>query len=290
MTDYSAFPRIEGLVDLACRNGVDVRPTLLRVLTDLYVQAPSHTPDEEAQYKELALRLIDNVDAPTRNAIAGRLAGYPRAPLAIVRRLKELGATVPAAPAAPPAPHVKLREDFFAADSYERQLMLTNLDAAGASLVAPPAAVETCKRIEAAVLAGNIGDFIGLIESALTLPRAIAEKVAYDNGGEPLVIVARALGMTRTVLERVLLLLNPAIGQSVERVYGLAALHDEITAATAESMLAIWRGTAPRRGAYQPALHDDEKRSARTTMTTTARHQTHRRSDALAARFRNSGR
>jgi hypothetical protein len=74
MTDYPAFPRIEGLLDLERRNGVDVRPTLLRVLTDLYVQTRSHTPDEEAQYVELALRLIDSVDEPTRNAVSSRLA------------------------------------------------------------------------------------------------------------------------------------------------------------------------------------------------------------------------
>lgn len=48
MTDYSAFPRIDGLLDLERRNGVDVRPTLLRVLTDLYVQARSHTPDRKS--------------------------------------------------------------------------------------------------------------------------------------------------------------------------------------------------------------------------------------------------
>ena len=53
---------LDGLVDLACRDGVDVRPTLLRVLTDLYVQKPTHSADEETQYVELALGLIDTVD------------------------------------------------------------------------------------------------------------------------------------------------------------------------------------------------------------------------------------
>src|SRR5689334_24492157 len=96
MTDYSAFPRIEGLVDLASRDGIDVRPTLLRVLTDLYVQTRSHTPDEEAQYTELALRLLDNVDVVTRATVAVRLAAYPRAPLAVLHRLSELGNTAPA--------------------------------------------------------------------------------------------------------------------------------------------------------------------------------------------------
>ena len=36
-----------------------MRPTLLRVLTDLYLQRPTHTPEDERYYTELALRLID---------------------------------------------------------------------------------------------------------------------------------------------------------------------------------------------------------------------------------------
>ena len=59
MLKSSAYPPLDSLVDLACRDGVDIRPTLLRVLTDLYVQKPAHSADEEAQYIELALGLID---------------------------------------------------------------------------------------------------------------------------------------------------------------------------------------------------------------------------------------
>jgi hypothetical protein len=285
MTDYSAFPRIEGLVDLACRNGVDVRPTLLRVLTDLYVQTRSHTPGEEAQYVELALRLIETVDEPTRKAVAARLAAYPRAPLAIVRRLRELGAG--STTSAAPATDTSLSDAFFAAGSYERQMMLTNLDA-GETARAVPAAVETCKRLEAAVLEGNIGEFVRLIERALSLPRAVAEKIASDNSGEPVVVAAKALGMQSAALQRILLLLNPAIGQSVERVYELSALYDEMTAATANSMVALWRGRAPRRPVHQPALYDNETRSARAAATP-ARYQPGRPSD-MPTRVRESGR
>src|SRR5690348_122268 len=120
MTDYSAFPRIEGLVDLACRKGVDVRPTLLRVLTDLYVQTRSHTPGEEAQYVELALRLIESVDEATRAVVAERLTAYPRAPLAVVQRLRELAQQAPAPALEPRAePEAEdLGAAFFAATSY----------------------------------------------------------------------------------------------------------------------------------------------------------------------------
>jgi uncharacterized protein (DUF2336 family) len=83
----SIFPKLEGLDSLARRDGVDIRPTLVRVLTDLYVQRPAHTAEEERHYTELALRLIDAVDVATRVTVARKLAAYPGAPLAVVRRL-----------------------------------------------------------------------------------------------------------------------------------------------------------------------------------------------------------
>ncbi|OYX76167.1 MAG: hypothetical protein B7Y77_02640, partial [Bradyrhizobium sp. 35-63-5] len=78
---------LDGLVDLACRDGVDVRPTLLRVLTDLYVQKAGHSAFEQIQYVELALGLIDGVDDATRAAVAASLASYPTAPTAVLDRL-----------------------------------------------------------------------------------------------------------------------------------------------------------------------------------------------------------
>src|ERR1700722_2143631 len=81
------FPPLDSLVDLACRNGVDIRPTLLRVVTDLYVQKPTHSAAEETQYVELALGLIEAVDASTRSVVAARLSAYSAAPVAILARL-----------------------------------------------------------------------------------------------------------------------------------------------------------------------------------------------------------
>ena len=84
-------PNLNGLVELANRDGVDIRPTLLRVMTDLYVQKPKHSDQEERQFTELALRLIDLVDAKTRAIVADKIASYPNAPAAVRRRLlKEL--------------------------------------------------------------------------------------------------------------------------------------------------------------------------------------------------------
>ncbi|HUI12642.1 MAG TPA: hypothetical protein VL048_04135 [Xanthobacteraceae bacterium] len=78
---------LDNLTYLGLRSGVDMRPTLLRVLTDLYVQKLTHTPDEERHYTELALRLLDAVDVPTRAAVAARLARHLSPPLRVIRQL-----------------------------------------------------------------------------------------------------------------------------------------------------------------------------------------------------------
>ena len=83
----SEFPGLEDLVDLGSGNQIDMRPTLLRVLTDLYLQRPAHTAEDERYYTELALRLIDATDLRERVALAERLASYPSAPPAVIERL-----------------------------------------------------------------------------------------------------------------------------------------------------------------------------------------------------------
>jgi hypothetical protein len=77
----------DGFAEIGLRGGVDMRPTLIRVLTDLYVQKLKHTPDEERHYTELALRLLDAVDVPTRAAIAAKLAPHLSPPLRVVQYL-----------------------------------------------------------------------------------------------------------------------------------------------------------------------------------------------------------
>ena len=175
-----ASPTLDSLVDLACRDGVDIRPTLLRVSTDLYVQKPTHSADEEVQYTELALGLIDAVDAPTRVAVASRLAAYPGAPAAVLRRLG--GAVAPADPVRPSEPksdakseaksdaksEPDLAELFFAAGTDERRLILTNLDAvAGAEQRRPPVANDVILRLETAALQHNAGEFCRTLERTL---------------------------------------------------------------------------------------------------------------------------
>jgi Uncharacterised protein conserved in bacteria (DUF2336) len=292
MTKPSACPPLDTLVDLACRDGVEIRPILLRVLTDLYVQKQSHSADEEAQYVELSLRLIEAVDAPTRSAVATRLSTYPNAPVAVLRRLLELAAEAGAAsaPAIAPAAKHDLAGEFFAANANDRRLILTSLEAVGLPVPrrAAPAVSEVIRRLETAALQRNPGEFARMLERALGISHWIAERVTRDNSGEPLMVAAKVLGMPAAVFQRVLMFLNPSVGQSVERVFELSRLYDEIQPAAAERMVAIWReASAARRPNHTPAYWDDKQRSARAAAAPTARTVAPRRAQPIS-RFKNS--
>ena len=274
----SAFPPLDGLVDLACRDGVDVRPTLLRVLTDLYVQKPTHSSEEVTQYVELALGLIDTVDDTTRAAVAASLTNYAAAPAAVLAKLgmatsAPVHATLPEvdyaadAVAAEDADTDSLVDLFFASSSEDRRLILLNLDAAAATSarLAAPASGEVIKQLENAALQRNTREFSRALGHALRIAHDLAERVARDPSGEPIVVAAKALGMKAAVLQRILLFVNPAVGQSVQRVYELADLYDELTREAAEHMLRIWRDSSDAATpAHRPVYGEDGKRDGRT--------------------------
>ena len=271
MPKLAADPRLDGLFDLALRDGVDIRPTLLRVLTDLYVQKPFHTQDEERQYVELATGLIDSVDATTRTAVAATLRDYPGAPAAVLHKLNS--ADAPATKLRSPEPKADdLTELFFSATSEERQLILANLVASERRARAPAASPEMLNRLESAARNRASAEFARALRLALGIQSNLAERIITDSSGEPLVVAAKALRMPAPMLQRILLLLNPAISHSVTRVYELARLFDEIPPQAADEIVAIWRGVQRRKPAHEAVAYDDERRSARSFTT----HKPHR--------------
>ena len=255
-------PRLEGLYDLGLRDGIDIRPTLLRVLTDLYVQKPLHTLEEERQFCELATGLIDAVDPATRAIVTATLRDYAATPLPVWRKLSA---------EAPPPHNEDLCELFFEASPEERRLILLNL-VAEQSVHPPQASPDTLTRLEARALQRNASEFTRTLRAALGVSAQLALRVVQDSSGEPLVVALKALGMPPAALQRVLLFLNPAIGHSVRRVHELATLFDELSPNAAAQMLSIWRAAAPARKAlHEPVTVDDEKRSARSFANPQAR-------------------
>jgi uncharacterized protein (DUF2336 family) len=85
--DSGSFWSLDSFTLTGFRDGVDMRPTLIRVLTDLYVQKLSHSYEEKRHYTELALRLLDSVDLATRLAVATRLARHLSPPMRVMVKL-----------------------------------------------------------------------------------------------------------------------------------------------------------------------------------------------------------
>ena len=297
MTTPPFFPGFDGLMTLSRREGVDIRPTLLRVLTDLYVQTQVHSDDEARQFVELTSRLIDEVDDTTRAAVRARLSIYPATPPEVLRRLglkkqdpglrmpaaDEIPASAAVAPTVTPPTEAQMRmasnlsmqpkdaaeinELFFAASAGERTQILHNLAetpllaAARIPYMRAARAVET---LEMAAWVGDIENFTLELGETLILPSRIAAQVVGDPGGEPLACAARALDMPGPVFHRVTLFLNPQFA-SVNYVYRMSRLYDRLSERSALIMLAAWRGStmAVARAKYRPALYDDERQRAR---------------------------
>jgi Uncharacterised protein conserved in bacteria (DUF2336) len=298
MTASPLFPGFDGLLTLSRREGVDIRPTLLRVLTDLYVQTNKHTTDEERQFIELTSRLIDEVDDATRAAVRARLAVYPGTPAETSKKLGLRPAhpdrPVPLAQAIPspspqptpatsptdteprsapnmsmqPADAAEISGMFFGAKTSERVSILHSL--ADTPLKASPRipearALRAIETLEMAAFAADVENFTHELGEILILPARIAAQVVDDPGGEPLACAAKALGMPSPVFQRVLLFLKPEFGTSVTTVYRLSRLFDDLSERSALVMLAAWRGSilAVARAKYRPALYDDERARAR---------------------------
>jgi hypothetical protein len=244
---------LDHLTRAAIPGDPDMRPTLLRVLTDLYVQKPTHTADEDRHYTELALRLLETADAATRSAVAQRLAQYRSSPRRVVDAVAREKRNSSGQPLWTSGSIVRNRERidihiaselnelFFAANSDERRLILLNLD-----VIAPALSTqiersrddELSARLEAAILSRNREAFAQDLAQALAIPRAQARRVADDDLGEPIVTAAKALNIRRGALYRILLFVN--VG-SLARVKALTELHHELPTAAAEHMVAIWR-------------------------------------------------
>ena len=315
------FPKLEGLDGLARRDGVDIRPTLVRVLTDLYVQKPAHSAEEERHYTELALRLIDSVDLPTRVAVARKIAGYAGAPPAVARRLardvievaepilrhcealtsadldavvrdfgwahaaiiatrRDTPATTPPVTTAAPPPEraqrnpptgekseLTLAELFLSAESAARRMLLASLGNVESELAQEVQPVATNRALEEAALRRDRAGFTKLLEGALSLSRDQAERIIGDASGEPLLVAAKALAMPPVALQRVLMFLDPAVGESVDRFFDLAALYEKVSADAAHKLIASLRGREPvrarRTAPHRPMYYDDEAGRAR---------------------------
>jgi hypothetical protein len=275
-------------MNLAKREGVDVRPTLLRVLTDLYVQAAGHSAEEQQHYVELASRLIDQVDEATRSVVRARLAVYPETPIEIreqlgLSNLTRLPPSVmncsptpqalheqrtadrpPARLSMQPGDAASIDEMFTSAGPSERIQILRSLESSPlrpAPRTEPRRAGRAIAVLERAAFARDRDAFAAELSDALLLPTAVGERIVADGSGELLACAAKTLAMPSEIFQRVLLFLKPEWSASVITVFRLARLYDTLSETAALIMLSVWRGAiiAQTKAKYRPALYDDER-------------------------------
>jgi len=380
MVKFSTPPGLEGLFDLD-RKGVDIRPTLLRVLTDQYLRTPVHTPEEERTYTELAMRLIDETDIATRAAVSVRLAPHAFAPRSIMLQLardvlevaepvllhspvltpadcqaiivergvcyadilarRALPTPTPApqpmpappariaatpsaaivtAPITPPAPiaiveetaseaipaetqaenadnaaALELCELFFAAGSAERRLILMNLDYAAWPAGEPPATLQRADvwRLETAALRHHTGTLMRELERALGISYQQSRRIVEDALGEPIIVAGKAMSLPADVLQRIVLFMNPRVGQSVDRVYELSSLYNEISVEAARRLVSILRAAAPvgeeQKAADTRAIHGGAETARRARPDAAAPSTPGRKPDVVLRRAAGAG-
>jgi uncharacterized protein (DUF2336 family) len=228
-----AFPQLEILDNVTLFNTAEIRPALVRVLTYFYVHKPTHTSAEERQYTELVLRLVDSVDIGTRKLVAARLANYPAAPAEVVRRLardvlevarpilersqKLSGADLLAIIAERGPQYAAVISHRLPIRAESKTVAAEHASAAGVFL-----------HLEAKALERKPAEFVCTLARTLEISAKHAQRIVADEGGEPLLVAAKALGMPIDMFLRILLLLNPIIGKSLVRVFGLAKLYDAL--------------------------------------------------------------
>jgi len=129
----------------------------------------------------------------------------------------------------------------------------------------------TITALEEAALRRDRDGFIALLKGALSLTHGQAERIVGDASGEPLLVAAKALAMPSVPLQRIIMFIDPAIGESVERFFDLATLYEKISMDAAHKLIGSLRGHEPvqqqaRKGAaaaHRPMYYDDENGRAR---------------------------
>jgi hypothetical protein len=285
MAKLATFPRLDGLVELAVA-GADIRPALLAALTDIYVQRPFHTREEDQQYCELVQRLLEGVDRTTRAVVAAKLTDYPATPPALLKILARQAEPLSDQSGPAAATCRELTEMFAAAASEERRLILLILDLAAEGLAegASSVAIDAIRGLESLALQRRTDAFVARLARALDVADAHGRWIVEDAGGEPIVVAAKSIGMPIEVLQRVLLFVNPAISHSIARVYALVRLYEEITTSAARQLMWIWREARPRAAPivpHMPVYWPDAPE--------TGRHRPPRRSGLLGARNQQRG-
>ena len=102
-------------------------------------------------------------------------------------------------------------------------------------------------------------DFCVMFAKLMGIKQQLMKRIMRDRSGEPFAIACAAAGFPHEAFTTLVILYNPEVGQSVERVYGLGGFYDKVPEAVAWRMLEAWnlalREDVPVFG-MREAIHD----------------------------------
>ena len=211
----------------------EVTPALAKRLAELTHRrsagAAPEVPVAESLVAEAPVAEAPAVESlTTQPPVAASLAARP--------------ADLPAAPAdtVPPA-----GADFFLAGPEERASLIARLVTLPPLPLSERPAAPPVSFIDAlldAAKAKGTGALAALMERALGVTPENAAHIIADDTGQSLAVVARALGLSFAILSRVLFRLHPVAGRSAGDMARLAEMFDELPLASAQHLVASWRG------------------------------------------------
>lgn len=256
--------------------------------------------DEECVCEPVLLHspVLDDADrqrlAREGSPIARRiLAGQPQAIAAVTSQIGRVRALLhaPAAahtpdlmaslvgmllPAPAPVASVDTQVEFTRSTSFldlgeeERFAFLERIDLKDGSDSVPASEELVSQMVRHAALRQR-AELYALTGRELMLPAAAAQMIFEDTTGALLIAACRVLGLPEMVLTQLLLLTNPAVAQSLQRLRRLRTAYRE--AGVNAARLAISELAAPRRAApHHAGVVMDSTPARRTSESTSAQH------------------
>ena len=110
-------------------------------------------------------------------------------------------------------------------------------------------------RLETAALRHHTGALMRELERALGISYQQSRRIVEDELGEPIIVAGKAMSLPADVLQRIVLFMNPRVGQSVDRVYELSSLYNEVSVEAARRLVSILRAAAPAGRAAEDRRH-----------------------------------
>jgi len=188
-----------------------------------------------------------------------------------------------------------LADLFWYASSADREAILEALSEQAAWPAEQPRLNAPLRRVDAAslklaqegfskiLLAGRIDDFRDLFGRAMGITPALAARIMKDESGEPFAITCRAAGFSMSTYTTLLILYNPAVGQSVQRVFALGSIYERIPQALAWRLLEAWSAKMATRRAEPAATGERSPAPLRGAIHEPVGVRTERAADSYAA-------